>query len=102
MQGNAPALLSRELSHAIECCSKSLLMDLVVDMVRRTLGEEATDEQVVELLVEYLGPVCRVRNQRPPNLDLAYARALERAAKACDPNVLRMPTVRLRREEPSS
>lgn len=61
MQGKNPVLCSTELGQAMELLSKGTLIDLVVDLVRRSRGEDSTDHEIAATVEEWAGPVLKVR-----------------------------------------
>jgi len=69
MQGKSCVLASKRLEYAIDAVSKATLLDLVVDRARAEIGENATDEAVVELVQKWLDPVVICRGGKIPNLE---------------------------------
>lgn len=65
MQGKPPVLLSYPLTAAVDKLSKAFLMDMVVDRVRAEIGEDATDDQVLTKINDWVRPVRAVRNEKP-------------------------------------
>ena len=62
-------LATNVVACALEHLSKMALVDLAVDMVRRSYGEDMTitDGQLLDALTECLRPVLAVRDDRPWN-----------------------------------
>jgi hypothetical protein len=63
------ALVSGGTQYAMESLSKTALIDLVFDMLRRADGADAAEEWLLGRLTDYYLPaVCRERGQKVPNL----------------------------------
>lgn len=69
MAGKRRILTSPRLGYALDKLSKNALIDLVADLADLEFGEgEATDEQVAVIIQGWLGPILRVRKDRPVSL----------------------------------
>jgi len=71
MAGKSCVLASRHLSYALEKLSKNTLIDLVVDMTRGTVGENASDVVIARSLQPFIDAVLRMRSDRPMSLEAA-------------------------------
>ncbi len=75
MAGKATAIASEWLNEVFDVLSKNCLIDLAVDMARGELGEDATDEAVVEFIATRISPVLAARKDRAPNWAQQQAKA---------------------------
>ncbi|NDD52839.1 hypothetical protein EBZ39_02995 [bacterium] len=66
MQGRGAVSIPKYLERAIEVCySKGFLIDLVCDLARKELGEDATPEQIANWLDKQSIPVYFMIDQKP-------------------------------------
>ena len=63
-----PALVSRRLAYGLDTLSKAALVDLVVDLARREIGEDATDDALATTIEQMHGPIARARGDKPPKI----------------------------------
>lgn len=68
MQGKEPVLCTVELGQSIELLTKGALIDLVVDLARRSIGEHSTEEELAEIIEAWSGPVLTARDDRPAKI----------------------------------
>lgn len=68
MAGKSITRGSRAVARAVDELSKNTLADVVLDRIALEVGEEATDEQVLTCLQEWLEPIQRLRGDKPTNL----------------------------------
>ena len=71
-QGKQSALCSRPLAYALDKLTKNQLIDFAADMARRTLGESATDDEILAWLQDSMGPIWAVRGDKAASLQSAY------------------------------
>lgn len=64
MAGKACVLASSELAFALDRMSKNTMIDLVVDRARAELGEDASDDEVADLLENWARPVFQARGDQ--------------------------------------
>jgi len=57
--------VSRGLSHAIDKLSKNALADVLIDVIRGTVGADATESVVIENLQPFVDTVLRMRKDKP-------------------------------------
>ncbi len=68
MAGKPLATVGRAAAYALDQISKNTALDMLVDMVRGELGEDASDEAVLMRLQTMHEAACRMRQQKPMNL----------------------------------
>ena len=64
-------MASPRLAYALDQMSKNALADLVVDLVRGSVGEHADEQDVAASLQPFVDAVLRVRNDKAVSLDAA-------------------------------
>ncbi len=68
MQGKKPAIASLALARVLDKYGKTALIDLVADRARAELGENASDRDVMGLVMRWMVPVSAVRGDRAVDL----------------------------------
>jgi hypothetical protein len=80
MAGKQPVFCSKPLNCAMQNLSKNQLIDYVVDSARMFVGEDATDDQVLDYIQGRMETVWHHRGDRAVSLaekHAAYVRASE-------------------------
>jgi hypothetical protein len=65
MAGKPLVTVGRAAAYALDQISKNTALDMLVDMVRGELGEDASDEAVLQRLQTTYEAACRLRQQKP-------------------------------------
>lgn len=68
MAGKPPYFASGAFTYALDCLSKNTLIDVLVDLVRAQIGEEASDYQVAAWLQPTINVIMHHRGD--PRVDL--------------------------------
>ncbi len=68
MAGKPMATVDRLTAAALDNISKNTLLDMLVDMTLREIGEDASPEQLLETIQRTLDTVARIRGDKPVNL----------------------------------
>lgn len=68
MAGKVSDYTSKRLHRVLDKLSKNTWIELAVDRAKATIGEDSTDDQIIDVLEEWLSPVCRMRGDRLPGL----------------------------------
>lgn len=77
---------SMAVADLLEGMSKAALADLVIDLVRRGVGDEVDGRLLFEAIAEAAEPILRVREDKPAPADMeAWARWRRRLARRAGP-----------------
>lgn len=68
MAGKRCVFASDPVFCAMDCLSKNQLIDLVIDLCRAELGEDASDDAVIGWVTSKIGPTWRMRKDKPVDL----------------------------------
>lgn len=74
MAGKATVFADRALYQALDAMTKNEMIDLLTDIARAELGEEATNEQVMEWMQPRLNTVQSYRGKTRTHLQAVYDR----------------------------
>jgi len=69
--GKLPVLSSSQLAYALDQMSKNALADIVVDMARASVGENAPEDDVIAFIQSHASAVQRLRGDKPLSLAAA-------------------------------
>lgn len=64
MAGKAIVRGNRRVAYVIDKLSKNTLADIILDRIRAEIGDEATDEQIIDVLQRWLSPMARMRGDK--------------------------------------
>lgn len=81
MQGKPPIFASPDFCRALECLSKGTLLDLVIDLARKEIGESASELDMAELISAWARPVLIARGHKEEDIGGRLQRIAEQALR---------------------